>query len=462
MNLDHLMRMDALGVAFDTETWRIEMGLLAPPLVCGSAAMVDPAGELTETGARIAGELFDPDGALEVFRALLAGPRIIVLANGAYDLVVMAVHAARRGLDIVPEIYRALRRERVYDILIAEALNAIANGHLGKDPRTGGQIINPETGKRGRYSLATTVDMVLGRKDAKTRDEWRLNYADLDGTPLEHWPENARLYPVDDARNTLEVALAQCGLVPRLSRHEWGKGGRCIHCGNATFSAPCPRRQRHRNLHALAEQVETAFAMQLGAVWGFEVDQDAVDAVEKRVTAGRAEIEKHLVAEGILRTKREKGVDRLAMLQSVVKRMTALAYGAKDPCPRCTGTGKIGSPKNPKAKINCCAWQTDDAGLPIINPATGKVDKTKTCDGTGLVLIPEVPRAKKGGVSIGRDSLSESGDDLLLEVGEYDLNKKTIKTYIPFLRKARRLVGVFAPDAPEVEDDEESEDETDE
>ena len=58
-------------------------------------------------------------------------------------------------------------------------------------------------------SLAVCVDLCLGRADAKENDEWRLRYAELEALPFHQWPAVARDYPVDDARNTYEVAVWQ-------------------------------------------------------------------------------------------------------------------------------------------------------------------------------------------------------------------------------------------------------------
>ncbi len=404
------------GIAFDTETHLVQPGLLAPPIVCGSAGW-------WAHGPRIEGAILDKEQSVELFVQTLEDPDAVLLtANGPYDLLVGANECAKRGIDAMPLIYNALDGGRVYDLQTAEALHAIANGHLGKDPRNGGPLINPETGRRGRYSLATCTDLVLGRKDAKENDAWRLRYAELDGTPMNEWPQEAIDYPVDDAKNTAEVCLAQAGHLPKTSpHHNWSQKGVCLDCGADALGIQCLTTRRHRNLHDLSNQVMTHYVMHSGAAWGFKVDQEAADVIEKYSMRNKQRGLKPFTDGGLVREK-DGTEDR-----SAIKRMVATAYGAKDPCPVCLGTGKVPSPKNPKTKI-ICFKMIEEGGVQV---------KGKTCDGTGYLLVGDVPRSEKEGVGYGRDVLHESGDEFLMSYADYLEDAKTLNVYIPFLRTAR-------------------------
>ncbi len=239
---------------------------------------------------------------------------------------------------------------------IAEALDAVADGCLDKDPRNGGPLINPETGRRGRYSLATCVDLVLARKDAKANDEWRKAYNELHPYPIETWPQTARDYPVDDAVNTWEVALAQAGHLTRAGAHRWGAPTECQWCGLTPQEAlvdgelmPCRTKRRSRNMHDLANQVATAFAMHVGAMWGFRVDQAAVDLIVADCLDGRdAAIVPFVEAKLI---KRDRAGETSRDMSQIARRV-ARAYGASDdaPCAVSAGTCKVPSVKNPKSK----------------------------------------------------------------------------------------------------------------
>jgi hypothetical protein len=454
MKIRTLDDMLANAVAFDTETHRVQPGLLAPPLVCASVAAVT---EVVDGVPRFEGQLLDKDGARRVFEQLLDDESVIIVgANIAYDCLVMAVDAAKRGIDLMPRIFAAYEAGRVYDVQIAEALDAVANGCLGIDPRTGRKLTDPITGKQGRYSLAIVTDLVLGRKDAKINDRYRNSYALLEHIPMALWPLEARTYPVDDAVNTLEVALAQVGHIARPAAHVWPERGAqvCLECGTPIrFSGlpPCrPRRVRSRNLHDLANQVYSHWAMHLGAAWGFAVDQAAVDEVERRVLDGREERAAPFFASGILKWKTEGGVKKHARDMATIKRKVAIAYGCKGSCSICSGRGKVISPKAKLIRcVDCRATGTGCNACKGIGkiPDPKQLINCKECGATGLDLSSApVPRTDpdnpdtEPGVGTGRDVLSESGDEELINFAAFLESSKVGEVYVPWLREARVLV----------------------
>lgn len=504
----HLARIQSLldhGVSLDTETFVMVPGNLCPPLVAGSAGWY--------CDGSVHGAFLPREQAIQAFLDALRDPStIIVTANGPYDLAVLVVELEHIGFDVLPLIFEAFEQQRIYDIQTAEALHAIANGHLGKDPRTGGALMNPDTGRKGQYSLAMCVSLTLGRDDSKANDEFRLRYHELADIPPEQWPPAARDYPVDDARNTLQVALAQCGFLPKTAVHHlWGTFTRedgteytaCTACGATKVSATCVRREPHRNLLQVADQTYSAFCLHLGAVWGFHVDQKAVDTIEGYALRRRAKLIQPFIDAGII----THDADGYHENQSVLKRMVAIAYGATEPCPHCKGTGKIPSPTAkpvrcgdcrgaclPTAKPGpkCNAWRAAHAipqvpgaalGAPgalpwwcgvcsntglvpnpnpkmincVLKGAKRSADEdageddaesegdTKTCDGTGFVLPVGVPKTDKGGVGKGRDPLIESGDEFLMSLGSYLEDAKVLKDYVPWLRRGRACVECCQP-----------------
>ncbi len=407
-------------IALDLETDLIQPGLLAPPMVLGSAAEVTPDG--------IKGFILDKSQVRELFLAILQNPNAVLCgANIAYDLLVMLVDFAKRGIDLAGQIFAMYDPDceivkgscngRVFEIQLAEPLDAIANGHVGKHRISGETIMNKQTGRPGRYSLDTVTFEVQGREDAKTNDMFRLSFHQFHDVPLDQLPFQARQYPIDDAVNTLGNALGQAGLIPSVNRHAWeperaaGYKLKCVHCNvycDPTAPQACMRKARRRNLHELAGQAYFAWAAHLGSAWGLHVPQDAVDKLEAKVDAAHAASVGPFKAAGIIREDDTED-------QSVLKRLVAIAYGARDMCVECSGTRRVPSPtsKTKGATINC-----------------------KACDGVGLRLPPEVPRSDKGGVGKSRDVLCESGDELLMEYGEQP-SKKIKTTYIPLLRRGR-------------------------
>lgn len=483
MRLARLQTLGQHALGFDTETWAIENGNLEPPLVCGSAAWLEP-------GPRFGGALLDKQATLEAFARALEDPdAVFVGANIAFDVGVMRNEFRKRGVDISPWLFRALEAGRFFDLQVAEALHAIAKGHLGKDPRTMQQLKNPETGKMGSYSLVNCVDLVLGRSDAKANDEWRLRYKELDGVPVAQWPQTARDYPVDDARNQLEVALAQAGIVAKIApQHDWqdvpiqnsdgssGKRMQCGACGSTKMTVGCVVRRPHLNMHQVAEQTYSAIALHIGAMRGFRVDQTKVDKIEGYALRRRARLIEPFIAAGIVRAVGSEN-------RSVLKRAIAVAFGASQPCAQCNGTGKVPSStitylRCPDCKGRCQPWKsggtikepTVTSCFTCMNTAQvkhpnqklvncvihgeGDDPDVKTCDGTGLHLVASVPRSDKDGISYGRDTCVESGDETLMSYGHYLEDAKVLGSYVPYLRRGRAPVAGHSTVCPFVTEDE--------
>lgn len=233
-------------ISFDLETHLIQPGLLAPPIVCGSAA-----------GGRGGPVLMTKAKSLEYIEYLLKAGETIAGANIAYDFGCIAT--ARPDLLLL--IFDAYEEGRIFDVQIACMLDLIAKGCVQEgellDPRTGSKLKDPSKGTiASRVSLSVCVDLYLGRKDAKANDEWRLRYAELDGVPMVDWPAEARQYPIDDAVNTLEVAQAL--------------------------------RSKGENLINLAPQCAAAWAAHLSAMWGMRTNPTRVEAMRVALEAKRA------------------------------------------------------------------------------------------------------------------------------------------------------------------------------
>lgn len=458
--------------SFDSETYKFRPGEAAPPIVCASTAEI--------ADGKVHGRLLNGD-ALSTFRLLIEGGSTVTFANAAYDLCV----AAQADPSLLAAIFRALREGRVHDVLVAEALNAIYYGHLGFNP-DGSELRKPSTGEvTNRYSLEIVTKLVLGRIDAKANDVFRTSYALLDGIPPERWPEAARVYPVDDAVNTVENTVGQVFGV--LGVHEWVEvpaipgvapaSTRCRHCGGElTFSWPpdgdssCPQAPRtpHKNLQNLAAQVEADFALKLGSAWGLRTDPERVEKLACEVE------EKHRVAVerfqkmGWIRGAETKAGKEGTEDQAAVKRSVAVAYGAMGKCARCGGVGKIRKVDEvecrgvkERGRYRGCAFAV--AMVTVVAVAAdascsvclgkGRIDKLGNevtcknvfdeagnlvesgCDGTGLDLstAPMLPRTDKLGVSTDRDTLMESGDEDLSDYGENEFEKSRT-TYVPYLR----------------------------
>lgn len=260
-------------VALDCETHLIQPGLQAPPIVCGSYWNAQTGGLLTRR------EFIDS------VRSKLQGDLVIAGANIAFDFG--CVVAAEP--DLLPLVFAKYERGEVWDVSIAMMLHLIAEGcvHEGElwDPRSPGKkIIDPSKGTiTSRVSLAVCVDLCLGRTDAKENDEWRLRYAELEALPFHQWPAVAREYPVDDARNTYEVAVWQAQ-----------------HC---------------RNTANLPAQCAAAWAAHLSAMWGIRTDASRVEAMERALVEKRAQDVAFAKSKGFMR---EDGSKNMAVIHEAV------------------------------------------------------------------------------------------------------------------------------------------------
>ncbi|KKW46584.1 MAG: hypothetical protein UY96_C0003G0087 [Parcubacteria group bacterium GW2011_GWB1_56_8] len=440
--------------ALDTETHLFRPGLAAPPVVCGSTSRVN---------GKIEGELFDnPTSVWTTLKAYLEAKYVIAFANASYDLLC----AAQADPSLLAAIFQALREGLIHDVLTSQSLDAIYYGHLGLDP-TGKELRDSKGKVSKRYSLDITTKLVLGREDAKKNDVWRKSYALLQGIPAYRWPVEAKVYPINDTDNTVEIAATQ--IFGKPGNHEWEEipsvpgvvqsQTRCKFCfGELTFSWPAADEHcvkapivQFKNQDNLAAQVEAEFALKLGAAWSLRTDPERVTKLTAEVEKKRAVAIERFQKKGWIREDETED-------QAAVKRSVAIAYSATGVCVRCGGTGKIRNVteidcrgEKVKGRYRGCIGdqcvvcngrrKLDKLG----NEINCKVIKTDSgdlgCDGTGfdLTTAPMLPRTDKNGIGTDRDVCMESGDDDLSDYGENEF-EKSHSTFLPYLRK-----GLTAP-----------------
>ena len=426
--------------ALDQETWKIEPGIPAPRIVC-----------LSHTSRREPpGIAIGPEIAVTA-RRLLESDEIIVGANLAFDFACLA----QADASLLSLIFRAYEEGRVHDVLICQALDAIAGGHLGFDPRTASKLKNAKGKDTGRYNLYNVTSLVLGRDDAKSNDAYQTSYRILDVVPsngraedyplgclpVTEWADEAREYVLDDVKNPLEIAERQI--------LGWTRGGVDDYDGPA------------RNLQDLASQCEAAFALHLGACWSLRTDRDRLAELTTVVE------EKHRVAVERFQKKgwiRPDGTED----QAAVKRAVVVAYGGDGDCLRCRGMGRVGKwekiecrGEKLRGRYQSCAGASCQmcSGVGSVVRETGsltcKVQQAEAdeiarsglpdgavaegefwgCDGTGIDLstAPLLPRTDKSGVSTSRDTVMECIDDDLIDYGSNEFEKSR-STYLPYLR----------------------------
>jgi hypothetical protein len=165
--------------SFDTETFLINPGCQAPPMVCLQYVI---SKGLAQAGPPQVVGAWEPQ-ARQAIEWALAEARIVG-HNVAFDLCVLAA----KWPDLLPAIFRAYAENRVTDTglrqMLADLAQGILDGVPGKPPFT--------------YGLAETYERHTGQALDKT-DPWRLRYGLLWGVPVDQWPEAAKEYARKDA-----------------------------------------------------------------------------------------------------------------------------------------------------------------------------------------------------------------------------------------------------------------------
>jgi DNA polymerase-1 len=207
-------------IGWDVETHLIQPGMLAPRLVCVSTSD---------------GGLFDRADGLAWFRSRLEVGDTLVAHNQSYDTGVLCAEDP----TLLPLVFDALEGGRLRDTLTRERLINNARGLLTYD----------SAGKRVSYSLAAISKARWGEDIVKGDDTWQLRYAELDGVPVEEWPEEARAYALKDAE-----------LAKRLF--------------DAQGEDPADE----------ARQTCGAFWLHLSSMWGLRTDPTAVNALRRKLT----------------------------------------------------------------------------------------------------------------------------------------------------------------------------------
>jgi DNA polymerase-1 len=226
-------------IAFDTETHLIAPGLRAPPLVC-----------LTCASATDGPWIMLREQALAWIRGVLESDLVIVGHSVSFDLAVLAACDE----TLLPLIFAAYAADRVTDTELRQKLADIGRGRY----------------RTRQYNLGS-VGVIHGFRVNK-EDTWRLRYSELDGVPLEQWPEDAKRYALDDAACTAHVYVSQ--------------------------------EARYRDEGLLVDEYAQArkfWALDLCSAWGLRTSPRGVASLEQGARERLDELESILKEEGLVR-----------------------------------------------------------------------------------------------------------------------------------------------------------------
>jgi DNA polymerase-1 len=274
-------------IAFDSETWLIEPGVLAPPLVClqwHTAGMSGP-------GIR------HRDEAKQFLEKWLWGNETLVGHNVAYDCGVIAA----QWPDLVPAIFAKYDRNEITDTLLREQLLQIARGTFRAEMGTDGEL------HAIKYSLDDCTARHFGRR--LNKDGWRLFYRVFDATPeladwarvaknfqdrvrshgLPDWAKDIEQKDVDamlasDPDEPVRYALADATTTLQLYESQ------------ERIAATRPG-----VLDDQFRQARAAFGLHLSSCWGFYTDEEAVDTLERNLTVEYEALKLQLQEVGIIR-----------------------------------------------------------------------------------------------------------------------------------------------------------------
>ena len=278
-------------ISIDTETYKVQPGLLTPKMVC----LTYSDGETTK--------ILNRDAGIKFTRDLLLRPDINILGHRiSYDLAVMTRHEPR----LLPLIFDALDQGRIYDTAVNQKLCDIATGELKFfDYKASDGTVTKMINKHSldQYSLR-----YLHQGLNKGKNSWQLRFGELDGLDVEDYPEEARKYALADALNTWLI-----------NKKQWELAGSEI-----------PTREL---------QTQAAWVLHLMSVWGCRTNRVRTLDLRERLIEKRNQLEKKLRELGFI--KKDGTRNLLATRDAVIK-----SYEKLGVAPPLTEKGNISTDKN--------------------------------------------------------------------------------------------------------------------
>jgi len=340
-------------VAFDTETYLIEPGNLAPKLVCLSYH--------DEEGC----EFMLADEGIEWLREALMDPEVILVGhNVAFDFGVCVA----KSPDLLPLVFQAYEEGRVRDTMIRDKLLLLAQGRLSYDFKQGN--------RRTKFSLAEVVRRRLSVDISEGKSEegaWRFRYAELDGVPLVDWPTEAIRYALNDAMWTWKVHDNQ-------SRRFVTEGAEYAGDWGITNEV---------------QQTQAAWGLHLMSVWGIRTDKEAVERLEAELRPKVEEMRRKLLSAGLMKRKTVKGEEKLSKNLAAIREKVTAAYSAQ---------GRE-APRTDKGSISTSRQTLVESGDSLLMEFGAETNAEKLL----TTFLPVLQQGTEVPLNPGYDVLKESG-----------------------------------------------------
>lgn len=284
-------------VCFDTETALIRPALHAPPLVCVTWQ------EFGKGDAQIA----HVSTCLPLLEEWLA-TATLVGHNVAYDLAVVAEEFPQ----LRPAVFRAYDDDRVVCTLIRQQLLDIAAGvyrrkHVGR-----GVFVKQE------YTLEALAKRNAGMQLQK--DAWRLSYEAFRDVPLERWSERAREVQANarvrvaakraalaaaNAAKDKPTAKALKGEIEGLEAMIASSPEQCVKYplddARATLAVYLAQEKHVAWLDDQHRQSRAAFWLHLSSAWGIRTDEHGVEVLKRETKAQLDDVVDELAQLGLVR-----------------------------------------------------------------------------------------------------------------------------------------------------------------
>jgi DNA polymerase-1 len=406
-------------IGWDVETHVIEDGCLTPKLVVatfdGGPETLSLAHDLFSdfsTGARALRSdvpMFGSERCLIVstsgdWKLALTGETVlaflVTLINALRDGSVDVLTAQNQTFDwgvvcnkvpeLLPAVTALLEQGKLACTMVREMLICIAEDNFVFDQRCR---------KPTRFNLAYLVntyfrvDISSGKKaKAGEPEPWRLRYHELDGVPLNEWPEKALDYALEDAVWARLVYLEQ-------AKPQVLAAGPYVLPSGAVVNE--------------VEQTCAAWALHLMACHGVYTDEPMVDKFEEVVRAQAAQANDAAREAGFWKINKCKTCEGTGVVDAAA-------------CPICNGHSH-------KQCVSNGTYKSTATHTPGKNMARLKALVT-----AGYFGHP--PMTDKGAVKTDADTLLGSGHPLLIKYAEGAQAQKLLNTYLPILR-----MGVHSP-----------------
>lgn len=399
-------------IAVDSESHRITPTRKTPRLVCVTWATRDAAGE-------IASGIYDRAGGLAFYRWVLPlvarGGAILTGQNIFYDLGVAVAEAP----DLLEVVFEGFAIGGFRDVKERQKLIDLADGSMK-------YMLDPDTGEflKQFYDLGTLAMRLCGMSLEKPaggacrNDDgeglspyvpqhlcgcgtWRLHYEELDGVPVEQYPEPARRYAVADAVGALRCTEEQdrrYGVSPVV---QWDAARGEVYVVDE------------------ANQMRAGWAFALATIWGMETDLPRVRRLQARLAAEQEEV--------------------LAKLGDADEENPcgAAGYtpGAGDwRCARRRGhAGLCGPEAIYRAQYHPRGGKEHAPGSTSWHKCLREI-RRRVAEGH-LARGLEIPLAPKGGVKTSEEALRDSGDPDLEILAESMEGQKVATAYLPHFER---------------------------